>query len=286
MKESLYDQIKLSLLGSELTYAVSLMRELARGEQLDGEGNNEAALKLPINAAEFQRIIGDNPKLAGVFEGQNEDAALQFSAVDEMNERNVKAKAMANGRTSNFRTSIRNLQEELGEGILTGSKTKEVASSSLVYFNDQADKGYREQTEMVYGIGVDGIERRVNVIFRGSRTPADWAANKKFNGLLVPNPVKDLAQFANDSSLPEEVYIHEGFYGYLHKNDGTPSGIFEILMPILEKNPGYSLFIMGHSLGDSQPTSRSRLSSRSSQSTTPSQRLLIRTRHRSRSCQR
>jgi len=89
----------------------------------------------------------------------------------------------------------------------------------------------------------------VNVVFRGSRTPADWAANKNFNGLTVPNPVKELAQFANDASLPKEVRIHEGFHEYLHRKDGTEMGTFEILLPILEKNPGYSLFVSGHSLG-------------------------------------
>lgn len=78
MKESLYDQIKLSLLLSELTYALSLVRELARRNQLDGD-DNEAALQLPMSASEFQRIINNNPKLTSIFEGQNEDAAMQFS---------------------------------------------------------------------------------------------------------------------------------------------------------------------------------------------------------------
>lgn len=250
MKESLYDHIKLSLLASELTYAVSLMRELGRRKQLDEEDDNEAALRLPMDATEFQRIIDANPKLARVFEGQNEDAALQFSAVDTMKERNLKA------MTKTLRASIRNFQNVVGEGALAGATGEAVSvdsdafrRSELVVFDDQADKGYREQTEMVYGISVDGIEERVMVIFRGSRTPADWAANKKFNGLVVPNPLKDLTQFANDSSLPEEVCIHEGFHEYLHKKDGTDSGIFETLMPILAKHPTYSLWVTGHSLG-------------------------------------
>ena len=119
MKESLYDLIKLTLLGSELTYAISLMRELARRKQLNGDGN-EAALKLPITAAEFQRIIAANPKLAGIFENQNEDAALQFSAVDTIKERNNVPSA-----TKTLRASIRNFQMEIGDGgggALAGGK--------------------------------------------------------------------------------------------------------------------------------------------------------------------
>lgn len=65
----------------------------------------------------------------------------------------------------------------------------------------------------------------------------------------MPNPVKDLAEFSNDSSLPDEVYIHEGFYEYLHRKDGTDDGIFETLLPILQRNEGYSLYVTGHSLG-------------------------------------
>ena len=91
--------------------------------------------------------------------------------------------------------------------------------------------------------------RRVVVIFRGSRTPADWAANKDFNGLVVPNPIKNLSQFANDSSVPDEVRMHKGFYEYLHLKDGTDEGIFEIVVPILKENPTYSLLVTGHSLG-------------------------------------
>ena len=153
MTESLYDTIKLSLLGSELTYAVSLMRELARLKQLEGDGN-EAALKLPINAAEFQRILHANPKLARVFEGQNEDAALQFSAVDTLKERNA-----VSSLTKTARASVRNFQEEIGtEGggdNIMETDNETIQGSELVFFNDQADKGYREQTEMVYGVSVD-----------------------------------------------------------------------------------------------------------------------------------
>ena len=246
--ESLYDLIKLSALGSELMYAVSLMRELGRKKQLNDD-DNEAALKLPLNAAEFQRIISNNPNLTAIFKGQNEDAELQFSAVDHMKERNdITSDAIQPkpDMTKTLNASIRYIKEEIGgameEDIIQGSE--------VVYFNDQHNKGYREQTQMVYGISVDKIERRVNVIFRGSRTPADWAANKQFNGIAVQNPVKFLDEFANDSSLPDSVCIHQGFWEYLNQqSSGDGMDIFDHLRPILKKNPGFSLFVTGHSLG-------------------------------------
>lgn len=101
----------------------------------------------------------------------------------------------------------------------------------------------------MYGISVDQVNKRVNVIFRGSRTPADWAANKDFNGLEMPNPVKGLSKFANDTSLPSEVCIHQGFWEYLNRNAGTEAGVFEKVQSVLAEHPGYSLFVTGHSLG-------------------------------------
>ena len=247
-EETLYDLIKLTLLGSELTYAVSLMRELGRKKQLNGD-DNEAALKMPLNAAEFQRIISNNPNLTAIFEGHNEDAELQFLAVDHVKKRNASATNKKEGKpdmTKTTRASIKNFQEEMGGAI----EDDIIQSSEVVYFNDQDDKGYREQTAMVYGISVDSMEQRVNVVFRGSRTPADWAANKNFNGLAIANPVRELKEFVqSDGELPDEVYIHEGFYNYLHEHDGTEIGVFDKLMPVLEKNPGFSLNICGHSLG-------------------------------------
>ena len=145
MKESLYDQIKLSLLLSELTYALSLVRELARRNQLDGD-DNEAALQLPMSASEFQRIINNNPKLTSIFEGQNEDAAMQFSAVDQMKE----AEMMR--MRKDLRSSMRDYKDEMGRGIGRNIADKH---SDVVFFKDQPDKGYREQTEMVFGITVN-----------------------------------------------------------------------------------------------------------------------------------
>lgn len=101
------------------------------------------------------------------------------------------------------------------------------------------DKTYRNES----------IEKRVTVIFRGSRTPADWAQNKKFHGTAVANPVKGLKEFANDKTLSNKVYVHAGFHEYLNRKNGTPEGIFETLVPILDTRPGYSLWVTGHSLG-------------------------------------
>ena len=111
-EESLYDLIKLTLLGSELTYAVSLMRELGRRELLGDD--SKAALQLPMNAKEFQRIIKAHPDLAAVFEGQNEDATLQFSAVDHAVERNTVVPNTTRRFEKDTRGSMRIFQEEVG----------------------------------------------------------------------------------------------------------------------------------------------------------------------------
>ena len=157
MNESLYDLIKLTLLASELTYAIGLMRELGRGGQLDGD-DNETALKLPFAANDFVNIVENNPELSTVFEGQDEDAALQFAAAAEMKKRNDRGFRMNAKR--DLRSSIRNFRDSVGasrhQGSLLGDGGRgSIAGSKMVYFNDQAERGYREQTEMVYGISVD-----------------------------------------------------------------------------------------------------------------------------------
>ncbi len=155
MKESLYDQIKLTLLLSELTYALSLVRELARRNQLDGD-DNLAALKIPMNAAEFQRIINNNPKLAAIFKGQNEDANMQFSAVNQIKEEEMKR------MTKYLRSSIRDFRDEMGCSLSIGRNVTD-QRSEVVLFKDQSDKGYREQTQMVFGITVN---RQVHFLTR------------------------------------------------------------------------------------------------------------------------
>ena len=44
-------------------------------------------------------------------------------------------------------------------------------------------------------------------------------------------------------------FIHEGFYNYLHQGEGTDVGVFDNLLPILNKHPTYGLNVTGHSLG-------------------------------------
>lgn len=251
---SLYDHITVSLQQSELTYAVSLIRELARKGQLDGK-SNELALQLPMNAAHLKRVIDANPKLKDVMEGQNEDAALQFAAVSNLKERNrLRASVMDLREVMGDREDIEAAEERLDDTVEKEAEVRRRGSvamqgSHLLVFHDQADKGYREQTEMVYGLGVDDVTKRVTVVFRGSRTPSDWAQNKKFFGVEIANPVKKFKEFSSDKSVPDKVFVHEGFHEYLHREDGTPKGIFEALLPILESKPGYFLNITGHSLG-------------------------------------
>ena len=53
---------------------------------------------------------------------------------------------------------IPDFQEEVGTGgggAVMGTSNRAMQAAEMVYFNDQADRGYREQTEMVYGISVD-----------------------------------------------------------------------------------------------------------------------------------
>jgi Lipase (class 3) len=114
-----------------------------------------------------------------------------------------------------------------------------------------------QQKGPVYAISVDRINRRVTVTFRGTDNAlafhTNWRANVKV--------LKSKAEFPSclKGKLPVEgVLFHSGFYNYLFgRTSGTSSSkektrfeeMYDALRPILRANPGYMLYLTGHSLG-------------------------------------
>lgn len=103
--------------------------------------------------------------------------------------------------------------------------------------------------ELVYGITQDVTNKRITVVFRGSVTSGkDWPTN--LNMIYTKVPVPPLLK--NVPLNGYDIKVHRGFYGYLHSTgEGTPkiNEIVTNLKEVLAENPGYELFITGHSLG-------------------------------------
>jgi hypothetical protein len=115
---------------------------------------------------------------------------------------------------------------------------------------DVADK------ELVYGIAVDHVHKRAIVTFRGSETGEDWVRNLGGNYKNVANP--HFVQGGKEQ--PEKIRLHTGFHDYLLKKPWLSDRekkydmIKRELAKVIKANPGYALFVTGHSLGGALST--------------------------------
>lgn len=135
----------------------------------------------------------------------------------------------------------------------------------LVEFDDK-----HQQHELVYAVCKDSINKRITVVFRGSDAEltfaSNWTTNLQISKRKVPLPAYlenrtlQLLDTDDSSSLnpPKELYLHSGFYKYLFEttfddaDDSTLRKYDEIIQDVrhqLQQNPGYKLYLTGHSLG-------------------------------------
>eukprot|EP00565_Helicotheca_tamesis_P003966 CAMPEP_0185730382 /NCGR_PEP_ID=MMETSP1171-20130828/9717_1 /TAXON_ID=374046 /ORGANISM="Helicotheca tamensis, Strain CCMP826" /LENGTH=507 /DNA_ID=CAMNT_0028399413 /DNA_START=110 /DNA_END=1633 /DNA_ORIENTATION=- len=113
-----------------------------------------------------------------------------------------------------------------------------------------------EEKRAAYGINIDRNRQRATVVFRGTWADGtdDWNRNLQFATRPMETPSQ--LQDANEE-LPKEVNIHQGFYEYLFDNsergeqfaEQRYEEVLNDVLPILKENPGYKLYITGHSLG-------------------------------------
>lgn len=109
-------------------------------------------------------------------------------------------------------------------------------------------------SELVYAIFTDSATKRVIVAFRGSTTAMDWKKDLQVWLHDAPNPYYGKERNKNKKQY-EILGIHNGFYAYLldaQDNEGVKNKyevIIDEAVEVLKRNPGYKLFVTGHSLG-------------------------------------
>uniref|UniRef100_A0A7S4MD75 Fungal lipase-type domain-containing protein n=1 Tax=Odontella aurita TaxID=265563 RepID=A0A7S4MD75_9STRA len=123
--------------------------------------------------------------------------------------------------------------------------------ATLEEFNDD-----NSQEELVYAIATDSALKRVTLGFRGSVTRRDFLQDAQIWMTDEPNPFA-----GRGKGQPKKMGIHNGFHDYLFYNDttdDTPKSKYEVIedqvIAVLKKNPGYKLYVTGHSLGGALST--------------------------------
>lgn len=94
-------------------------------------------------------------------------------------------------------------------------------------------------------------KRLLEIGFRGSVTVQDWAIDARLTLKEIPNPL------ANDSSVSisqrKTIGMHTGFYNYLFESNKYDQ-IISDLHSLLQKYPGFTIGVTGHSLGGALAT--------------------------------
>lgn len=153
-------------------------------------------------------------------------------------------------------------------------------SISLLEFDDH-DDAHR----LVYGILINRVMKRITVIFRGTYADGtdDWKRNLQFDQVEIPVPYnlqpilmrREREESTTDNHLLSSVSdnsgdgigkhhngvptmrIHQGLYEYLFDNtERCPQyqqeryeEILSHLRWIIQENPGFKIYVAGHSLG-------------------------------------
>lgn len=220
---SVYEEADEMLQASILMYTIAAVRELAK----DGEkfvGDPSLILDTPISIGSALRVVGENAEELKKY-GENCDQVLDV--LRSMETRT--ASSLSDGWMGAMMGSM------MGAGQ---------ADASLEYFCDD-----NANSELVYAIGIDRTRRRVTVAFRGSVTQNDWLTDLNMFGKSVPNPLYD-----EGGKQSKDLLIHNGFHAYLfYPSKFKKIAKFEEILSqagdILSKNPGYRLYVTGHSLG-------------------------------------
>lgn len=272
---------------SILIYTLVELRDLARNGVLEKPATSMRILQtpLPLDTA-LEIIITEGELLKEVLDDGKHESIL--SSLNSLLARQKEVKAMQQGERKNNVQAVEEKPEESSglfswmtgcDGILAGgfafdelfcggnlgmvdcgndtttanaadapASKKESESSVITAVGD-----LKSSEELVYAVGVNPVEERITVIFRGSVTKADFITDSKISLVQAPDP-------QSTDSLGS-VGIHQGFYEYLFgEKRSKPSKYAEVMNHVeklLAENPArrnYNLYVTGHSLGGALAT--------------------------------
>mmetsp|Transcript_7574 Transcript_7574/g.17184 ORF Transcript_7574/g.17184 Transcript_7574/m.17184 type:complete len:482 (+) Transcript_7574:52-1497(+) len=276
---------------SLLIYTLAELRDLARNGVLNNPTQSMRILELPLPLDTALKIIAqEGDLLKEVLDDGKHEATL--SALESLLERQEETKAalLQNDETEEEEEGKKKTEDdgvfswmtgwdgclaggfsfdELfcgGDlGMVDGGKkagaadasggNRQVESSMITAMGD-----LKSDEELVYSVGVNPVEERITVVFRGSVTKADFRTDAQISFVQAPDP-RRFNGMEDDDSNGGDVGVHKGFYQYLFgETGGKQSKYMEIMKHVdqlVAETPSrrnYSLYITGHSLGGALAT--------------------------------
>lgn len=235
--ETLYPELMDMGILAELVYSFGYLVDAARksegkfaGIDLDDDNRQiskssvtDSHLKRSFSAAEMKKVIQDNIKILEDY-----------------------------GVSSDFRGE--KLDRLYGDLDMLIAKCKESGDDRAIVLEEYDDKF--QTMEPVYGVFKDSIDKRIILAFRGSDElgfTSNWITNIRIpkTDAVVPDAIKEEVD-------GKKLKFHSGFYDYLFKKtveeeDAADTVKFDQILSdvkaLMGQNPGYKLYVTGHSLG-------------------------------------
>lgn len=277
---------------SNLIYTLAELRDLARNGVLNNPAQSMRILEMPLPLDTALKIISaEGELLREVLDDGKHEATM--SALESLLERQKESMAAAKEReaqkAADAEANKKHKKEDSGmfgwmtswDGCLAGGFSfDELFCGDLSHVNDNVEAksaatqqqevqssmltavgDLRNQDELVYAVGINPVEERITVVFRGSVTKTDFITDSKIAIVQAPDPRKFNGTEGEELEYAGDVGIHQGFYEYLFReSNGKRSKYAEIMKHIarlLDENPArsnYKLYVTGHSLGGALST--------------------------------
>jgi hypothetical protein len=168
---------------SLLIYAYAKLRELSRATPERYEGEDEILDDENVTGKEVLRFVNANKTVLREDLGAGgKDTVEVYQVLLNLVTRLEKSKKL---RTFREQTSIERMND-----------------AKVVEFDDKD-----AETELVYGITVNSLEKRITIVFRGSANIVDWAHNAMTRAASLENPLKD------QPGQSQSIALHSGFAG-------------------------------------------------------------------------
>jgi hypothetical protein len=259
---------------SNLIYVLAEVREMARGGLIGDSTISSRALELPLRLEDVAGIFVSEADVLREKYGDGKHAAVMGAIESLLGRQEAALRAAALAAEDAVVVAAPPAPD--GAGVLgwitswcgggtpapTGGDGDDVdgkeepGTSAIAAMGDS-----RSNEELVYAVGLNPLEGRITVIFRGSVTRADFVTDSRIALVRAPDPRRFYNVEGDDPG--GDVGVHQGFHEYLMgERDGRPSKyeeIVSIVERLLAEAPagaggGYKLYVTGHSLGGALAT--------------------------------